>query len=91
VFTERLLPKVEIPVLKLPAQRDPVQAPAAAKPEATPSFGPPDSVMEIEARTFPDPPRSSDSARRAELAGEYTGLAGVAAEIDKVMAAIGPP
>ena len=91
VFKERLLPKVEIPVLELAVQRDPVKAPAAGVPEASPSFEPPHSVMDVEVRTFPDAVRSGGSERRTEQAGEYTGLAGVAAEIDKVMAAMGQP
>ena len=88
-FQQRLLPKVEVPALELPSQRAPL--PAATPAESPQRSGPPDSVMDMEARDFAEPLGSSSGPARADRAGEYTGLAGVALEIDKVMEALSSP
>jgi type IV secretion system protein VirD4 len=87
-FQQRLLPKVEVPVLELPSQR--VQLPLATPAEASQRPGPPDSVMDMQARDLPESAVTPSGPSQAERAGEYTGLAGVAQEIDKVLEALNP-
>jgi type IV secretion system protein VirD4 len=85
-FHQRLLPKVDVPVLELPGPRLPL--PMAPTVDAFQRRGPPDSVMDMEAREFPDSQGVSGGPTRA---GEYSGLAGVAQEIDKVMEVLSHP
>ncbi|QCB45512.1 type IV secretory system conjugative DNA transfer family protein [Hydrogenophaga sp. PAMC20947] len=88
-FQQRLLPKVDVPVLELPVRR--LALPVEPSVEAPQRHGPPDSVMSMDAREFLHSHGEASGPPRAERAGEYTGLAGVAQEIDKVMDALGHP
>lgn len=88
-FQQRLFPKVEVPALEMPVLRTPL--PVAPVADEAPYKGPPESVMDVEARDFPEPLATSTGQARADRAGEYTGLAGVGKEIDKVMEALAHP
>lgn len=85
-FKDRLLPPVEVPVLRLPSER--------STPEATPSRavmtpdgtelgagGPVPSVQESLARQT-----EADRSKVASPPAEYTGLAGIGGEIDAMLA-----
>ena len=88
-FQQRLLPRVEVPVLSLPvAASSPPVPPSMTLPQA--NF-PPQSLMDMGACELDELRFTPSSGTSAERADEYRGLAGVPHEIDKVMDALSQP